>query len=88
MIYKVRYSKTALKQLKKLDKQTSSIIISFIEKKLENCDNPRVIGKALQGDLKDKWRYRVGNYRILAKIDDCKITIVILELGHRRDIYQ
>lgn len=51
-----------------MDKYTSSIIISFIKKKLVNTENPRQYEKALQGNYNDKWRYRVGNYRLLAKI--------------------
>lgn len=88
MTYKVEYTSKALKQLKKLDKQTSSLIISYIEKNLINCSDPRKFGKSLQGNLKDKWRYRVGHYRILVKIEDKKIVIVILEVGHRSSIYR
>lgn len=88
MTFKVEYTSKALKQLKKLDKQTSSLIISYIEKNLSNCSDPRKFGKSLQGNLKDKWRYRVCNYRILAKIEDEKIVIVILEVGHRSSIYR
>jgi len=82
MTFSVEYTPKALKQLKKLDRQTAAFIISYIEKKLVNCTDPRRCGKSLQGNLKDKWRYRVGNYRILAKIEDDRIIIVILEVGH------
>lgn len=82
MTYSVEYTSKALKQLKKMDRQTAAFIISFIEKKLVHCTEPRRFGKNLQGNLKDKWRYRVGNYRILAKIEDDRIIIVILEVGH------
>jgi mRNA interferase RelE/StbE len=87
MTYSVEYTSKALKQLKKMDRQTAAFIISYIEKNLVNCTDPRRYGKSLQGNLKDKWRYRVGNYRILAKIEDHRIIIVILEVGHRRSIY-
>jgi len=86
MTSSVEYSSIALKQLKKMDRQTAALIISYIEKKLVNCTEPRRFGKGLQGKLKDKWRYRVGNYRIPAKIEDDRITIMILEVGHRRSI--
>ncbi|MCT4634307.1 MAG: type II toxin-antitoxin system RelE/ParE family toxin [Firmicutes bacterium] len=88
MKYQVEFSQHALKQLKKLDKYTASIIISYVKKKLLNTDNPRQFGKALQGNHSDKWRYRVGNYRLLAKIEDEKILIIIVEIGHRKDIYK
>ncbi len=88
MKYRVEYTSKALKQLKKMDRQTSAFIISYIEKNLVNCTDPRKFGKCLEGNLKDKWRYRVGNYRILAKIEDEQIIIVILEVGHRSTIYR
>lgn len=87
MKYKVVYTKTAVKQLKKMDKKIAAFIISYIEDKLVGCDNPRAFGKSLQGNLSDKWRYRVGDYRILAKIEDGMVVITVVEVGHRRDIY-
>jgi mRNA interferase RelE/StbE len=87
MTYRVEYTSKTLKQLKKMDRQTAAFIISYIEKKLVNCTEPIGFGKSLQGNLKDKWRYRVGNYRILAKIEDDRIIVVILEVGHSRSIY-
>jgi mRNA interferase RelE/StbE len=61
---------------------------SKIEEKLLNCVNPRLYCKALQGNLNDKWRYRVGDYRILAKIEDDLLVIVVIEVGHRKEIYE
>lgn len=87
MTYKIKISIHALKQLKKIDKQTVTFILSYIEKNLQNCTDPRVFGKSLVGNHKGKWRYRVGNYRILSMIDDNTITILILEIGHRKSIY-
>ncbi|HPF16595.1 MAG TPA: type II toxin-antitoxin system RelE/ParE family toxin [Thermotogota bacterium] len=87
MTFSVEYTSKALEQFKKLDRQTAAFIISYVEKRLVNCTDPRRYGKSLQGNLKDKWRYRVGNYRILAKIEDDRIIIVILEVGHRYSIY-
>ncbi len=87
MTYSVEYTSKALILLKKIDRLTAAFIISYIEKKLVNCTEPRKFGKSLQENLKDKWRYRVGNYRILAMIEDDRIIIVILEVGHRRSVY-
>lgn len=87
MIYKVEFTSRALKELKKLDKHTATLILGWVRKNLENCENPRLHGKALTANRSDEWRYRVGDYRLLAKIDDGKITILILNVGHRRDIY-
>ncbi len=87
MMYKVKFSKEALKKLRRLDKYTSSMLLNWIEKRLEGCDNPRLFGKALTANHKGKWRYRVGDYRIICHIDDDEILILVLDVGHRRDIY-
>ena len=87
MSYKVRFTERAKKDLKKIDKHTASLILGWIRKNLEDCENPRLHGKGLTADKSGMWRYRVGDYRILAEIQDGTITILILNVGHRRDIY-
>ena len=87
MKYDVEYSKTAMNTIKKMDSSASKLIRTWIEKNLMNTENPRIKGKALTGDLKGLWRYRVGDYRILAEIQDNKIVILILDIGHRSKIY-
>ena len=88
MIYELKYEAKAVKQIKKLDPATRNLIKSWIEKNLLNTDNPRQHGKGLTGSLSQYWRYRVGDYRILAEINDAEIIIIIVEIGHRRDIYR
>ncbi len=88
MKYQVIISETALKQLLKCDPQIAVLIYSFLKKKLENCENPRYIGTALKGNLKGLWRYRVGSYRLLCLIEDDKIIITVLEVGHRKEVYK
>ncbi|MEF9988396.1 MAG: type II toxin-antitoxin system RelE/ParE family toxin, partial [Christensenella sp.] len=63
-------------------------IKSWIGKNLIGCDNPRLYGKALQGKYKTLWRYRVGDYRIIVNIEDEKLVILLLEIGHRKEIYK
>lgn len=87
MKYKVIFTERALKDLKKLDKHTAALILGWIRKNLENCEDPRQHGKALTANKRGQWRYRIGDYRLLAKIEDDTITILILNVGHRRDIY-
>ncbi len=87
MKYKVEFTERALKDLKKMDRHTASLILGWIRKNLEGCDDPRLHGKALVADKKGQWRYRVGDYRILAEIEDDKIIILILNIGHRREVY-
>ena len=86
-MYQVEFTESALKVLKKMDKHTSGFIISWIKKNLEGCDNPRQHGKGLVANRSGQWRYRVGDYRILAEIQENKLVILVLTIGHRRDIY-
>lgn len=88
MNYKVEYSKTAQKQIKKLDNYTQVMLMNWITKNLVNCKDPKIHGKALKGNLKGQWRYRVGDYRILCDIEDNKIIILVINVGHRREIYK
>ncbi len=64
------------------------MIIRWIRKNLEGCTNARAHGKALTGNLAGLWRYRVGNYRLIADIQDDRLVILMLEAGHRGEIYQ
>lgn len=86
-MYTVVFTEKAKKQLSKLDKSTAKLITSWLLKNLQNCENPRQHGKGLTSNLSGKWRYRIGDYRIIADIQEDKILIMILEIGHRRDIY-
>lgn len=88
MIYRVEFTKNTLKKLKKLDKQTAALIIGWIEKNLEGTENPFLHGKALVGTLSGAWRYRVGDYRLICKIEADKLIILVLEIGHRKEIYK
>lgn len=88
MIYHVEFTKYALKELKKIDKATASLITGWIRKNLEGCENPRIHGKGLTADKTGQWRYRVGDYRIIAQIQDEKVTILVVNIGHRREIYK
>ncbi|MDR1358625.1 MAG: type II toxin-antitoxin system RelE/ParE family toxin [Coriobacteriales bacterium] len=87
MAYSVVFSKKADRQLQKLDMATQRLIVASINKHLEGCDNPRAIGKALSGDRAGQWRYRIGTYRLLATIDDGKVTVYVFKVAHRRAVY-
>ena len=86
-MYNVKFTQRALKDLKKLDKQTAALILGWVRKNLEGCENPRQHGKGLTSNRSGQWRYRVGDYRLLAEIKDNVVTILILNVGHRRDVY-
>lgn len=83
------YSEIALRQLKKMDKQVSKRITTWISDRLVNCKNPRLWGKALQGSiLGENWCYRVGDYRILCNIEDENILVIIAGIGARKEVYR
>jgi len=88
MTYHVEFTKQAIKDLKKLDRQTTSLILGWIRKNLEGCNNPRVYGKGLTANLSGVWRYRVGDYRLLTEIQDGKLVILMLTIGHRSEVYK
>ncbi len=76
------------REFKKLDRYTKRIILSWIEKNLEGCSNLRQHGKALAGNLSGQWRYRIGDYRLIVLIEDDRLVITALTVGHRREVYQ
>ena len=88
MKYHVELTIEAKKKLKKMDKYTASFILGWVRKHLEGCSDPRQHGKSLTANQQGEWRYRVGDYRLLADIQDDKILILILTIGHRRDVYK
>jgi len=87
-MYQVRFSDSALKQMEKLDKQALRVIKNWIIKNLVDTDDPRRHGRPLKGNLGEVWRYRVGDYRLFAEIEDNVLTIFIFEVGHRRELYK
>lgn len=75
------------KEFKKLDRYTQRIIKSWIERNLEGCENPRQHGKGLTANRSGQWRYRIGDYRLICQIEDNKMIILALSVGHRKEIY-
>jgi len=89
LVWQIEFSPTAHKALTKLGADTQKRIVRFLRERVANMDDPRSTGKALVGPtLSDLWRYRVGDYRIFCRIEDEKICIVVVEIGHRREIYK
>ena len=82
----VIFADKARKEFLKLDKPIQKQIQTFIVK-LQGLEDPRSSGKALAGNLAGRWRYRVGDYRLVCEIDNEKIIITILRIGHRKNIY-
>lgn len=88
MNWHVELSEQALKQLAKLDKSTASLITGWIRKNLEGCEDPRAKGKGLSANRAGQWRYRVGDYRLICDLQDERLIILTLEIGHRKGVYR
>ena len=88
MTWQIEFTAMATKQFSKLDKSVKERIINFLENRLAIMDNPKQSGKALQGSLSEYWAYRVGSYRILTKHQDNQLLILVVEIGHRKEIYK
>lgn len=86
MVWEIRLSKEARKQLQKLDQHIANQITVYL-RNIAKEELPTVRGKGLTGNLTGYWRYRVGDFRIICEIESETITILVLKIGHRRDIY-
>ncbi len=87
MSYSVETTTRFDREFKKLDRYTQKMVKSWIEKNLVHCDDPRAHGKALTADRHGQWRYRIGDYRLICVIEDDKLVILALSIGHRSEIY-
>ena len=88
MAWTVSISNIAERQLRKLDRPVQKRILDWLNDRIEGCKNPRHFGEPLKGDHAGLWRYRVGGYRILCEIQDQKIVVLVLTIGHGRQIYK
>ncbi len=86
--WQIEITRTAEKQIGKLDRVAQSSIIRFLRERVESAENPRQWGKPLHDGQGGLWRYRIGDYRLICDIQDAKITVLVLRVGHRKDIYR
>ena len=84
MTFTVEFTESAKRDLKKLDNYTQKIILSWLNKNLEGCEDPTVHGKPLSANRVGQWRYRIGDYRVIALIKNEKLIILEIALGHRK----
>ncbi len=87
MIYKVKLSPKAQKQLRKLDKGVASLIVRYLYKNIDGSANRREKGKRLTANRAGQWRYRVGDYRVICDIIDDELVVLAMTVGHRRDVH-
>lgn len=87
-MYTWSFDKKAYKEFKKLDKPIQKRLITWLDKHIEGTENPRQWGKALEGDFKTLWRYRVGSFRLIVDIIDNEFVVLIIKTGKRNDVYK
>ena len=89
MAYSVELSESADRELSKLDAQQAKRLLKFLHERVAKLDDPRSIGEAQHGSrLGEFWKYRVGDYRLISKIEDDRLVVLVLRIGHRREIYR
>ena len=89
MAWTVEIDPAAAKELRKLDPPAARCVLAFLRERLAPLDDPRAIGEALRGDtLGDYWKYRLGDHRIIARIVDCRVVVIVVRIGHRREVYR
>jgi mRNA interferase RelE/StbE len=87
MAWKIEFERAAQKELQKLDKPIARRILKFLHQRVGKLDDPRKIGQRLQGTLSEFWRYRVGDYRLICSLENDRFVVLVLRIGHRRDVY-
>ncbi len=88
MAWIIEIERQALRELRQIAPKDSARIIAFLERRLAALDDPRSRGEPLAGRLSGFWKYRVGNYRIIASIEDTRVLILIVRIGYRREVYR
>lgn len=89
MAWKIEFDDQVIKELQKLDRAVAKRIIVFLESRIAVLGDPRSIGGALTGSkLGEFWRYRLGDYRIIARIEDHKMIVLVLRVGNRKEVYR
>jgi mRNA interferase RelE/StbE len=88
LAWRIEFVPAAAKELKKLGRAEASRIIATLETRIATLEDPRSLGSALTGELGGLWRWRIGDYRVVARIEDERITILVVRVGHRREVYR
>lgn len=88
MVWTIEYSETARKFLEKSDQSSRHRIREFLEHRVADLENPRELGKALKGEFRKFWSYRVGDMRVICNIQDQRVVVLVVAIGNRREIYR
>lgn len=88
MAWKIEFDPAARRELEKLDKSVSERILKFVHVRVAALDDPRRIGERLKGPLREFWKYRVGDYRLICSLENDRLVVLVLRIGHRREVYK
>jgi len=88
LTWTVEFDDAAAKELRKLDRQAQHEILRYLRERIATDEDPRRFGKPLSRDLAGLWRYRVRDYRLICNIEDSELVVLVLRIGHRKDIYE
>jgi mRNA interferase RelE/StbE len=88
LAWRVEWEDEAVKELKKLDARAQRSIVRFLREKIATEDDPRRFGDPLRKDLKGLWKYRMSDYRIICSIEDKSVVVLVVRVGHRRNVYK
>ena len=89
MAWTTRFTDRAKKELAKLDRPVGKRITTYLRRHIDEAADPRAVGEALQGsDLGSYWKYRIGNYRVIAEIQHRQVRVLVIRIGHRSKVYR
>jgi mRNA interferase RelE/StbE len=89
LAWEIEFDPAAVKELAKLDKPVAGRIVRFLRERVASLADPRSLGEALRGDqLGSFWKYRLGDYRVVAEIVDRRVIVIVVRVGHRREVYR
>lgn len=88
MAWRIEFHPDAAKDLRRLDRAVAARIVRTLETRIAPLDDPRSVGAPLKGEPEGYWRWRIGDYRVVAQIEDERITILVIRVAHRREVYR
>ena len=89
MAWTIKFAQSAVRQLKKLDRPTAVKVLDYLDERVAFLEDPRLVGKKLSGPrLGTYWRYRIGDVRVICDVQDSQLIVLVLELGHRKEVYR
>ena len=88
MAWTIEYDEGAIADLRKLDRQMQREILDYLEKRIATAEDPRVFGKPLRHSKFGLWRYRMRDFRIICQLQQARLTVLVVAVGHRRTIYE